>query len=399
MEMALFNVSASSLFVTSSQQSAQMESLAKRQLSNGLELFVNKKYDEAINTLKRAVSLAPLSSTATQAYDYMAKSYLNKGNSPAAIEAYQQSLRSNPTHADSYLALGNIYVTENQIDKAQSMYAQAVRLEGSAVNRYSLGQAYLEGGQYEAAVTQFKLVKQQAPTKPNGDYGLGLAYAKQGKTDEAISAFRQAISLQKDFWEAHVELGYALMDAGEKDKAQEVADTLSDNTASTDLASTLNQYIYEKTPAEMMSVYATSTFQRTLGAGTKVADLGDYLVDAGGQQTFSMVFQFSKQMDELSIENVRNWSVTRSLNTGRGDAYNFGIVLPSTEVALSRYPVSVSYNAEDQTATVLFRVDQNATADGTIDPAHIKFSFSGTDVLGIAMNPKADQYSGFNGFA
>jgi hypothetical protein len=48
---------------------------------------------------------------------------------------------------------------------------------------------------------------------------------------------------------------------------------------------------------------------------------------------------------------------------------------------------------------VLFSVSQNSTADGTIDPSHIKFSFNGKDATGMTMDPKANEYTGFSGFA
>ena len=37
--------------------------------------------------------------------------------------------------------------------------------------------------------------------------------------------------------------------------------------------------------------------------------------------------------------------------------------------------------------------------NGTIDPAHIEFKFSGTDIFGYDMNSKYDQFTGFSGSA
>jgi tetratricopeptide (TPR) repeat protein len=395
--MGVFDVSATSLFPTSASQNARMENLAQRVLSNALEQFVARKYDDAISTFKRAIGMAPRSSTAIDAYDYLARAYLAKDDSRAAIDAYQQSLRLEPRNAGAHLALGNIYISLEQPDKAQAAYEQAVRLDPSATNRYALGQSYLEAGRYRDAELQFKLVREQEAGKPNGDYGLGLVYARQGRNTDAIAAFERAISLQRDFWYAHAELGYVLTDSGEREKALEIAGTLQE--AAPDLAATLSAYITQETPPRMIAAYATGTFPKTLGPRTQVADLGEYLADAGDQQTFSMLFQFSKPMDAISVENVLNWRIARSLDTGHGDAYNFGMPPPATEISLSPYPVSVSYDEEAMAATVLFRIQQNATADGTLDPSHIQFSFRGSDVFGVGMDAAADQYTGFSGFA
>lgn len=395
--MDVISATASGLFATASSQQAQLENLAQRQLASALELYQGKKYDEAISAFKRTIGLAPLSSTATNAYDYMARAYLNKGDERAAIAAYRESLRVDPTNGDTYAQLGKIHVTQGDLAQARTAFESAVRLDPSAANRYALGQTYLEMGDYDQAQAQFKAVKELEPGKPNGDYGLGLVYAKQGRSQDAIAAFKRAISQQRDFWYAHAEMGYVLADMGEREQASAIAQGMKGKAD--DLADTLNAYIYEKTPAKMVAVFPASTFQKSLGPKTAVASLGEYLANPGDQQTFSMIFAFDKKMDARSVENVLNWTISRTYGAGRGTAYNFGMPVPETEITLDRHPVSVSYSAEDQIATVLFRVTQNATGDGTLDPSHIRFSFSGTDVLGLRVSDQADEYTGFSGFA
>lgn len=395
--MDVISATAAGLFASASSRQAQLENLAQRQLASALELFQEQKYDEAIATFKRAIGLAPLSSTATGAYDYMARAYLMKEDVQSAIAAYRESLRANPTDANAHVQLGNIHVTQGDLEQARASYQEAVRLDPSSANRYSLGQTYLELGEYANAEAQFKAVKELEPGKANGDYGLGLVYAGQGRTRDAIAAFERAIGRERDFWFAHVELGYVLTDIGEGERAAELVQAMRGKAD--DLADSLDAYIYQKTPAELLTVFATSTFARFSGPRTQVSGLGEYLTVPGGQQTFSMIFAFNKDMDAQSVENVLNWNISRAYDFGRGTVYNYGMPVPETEITLDRYPVSVSYNAVDRTATVLFRVTQNATGDGTLDPSHIKFSFSGNDVFGLKISDQADEYSGVNGFA
>jgi hypothetical protein len=51
------------------------------------------------------------------------------------------------------------------------------------------------------------------------------------------------------------------------------------------------------------------------------------------------------------------------------------------------------------TATVSFKIQQNSTADGTIDPSHLEFKFSGKDTYGNTMDTDFDQFIGFSGVA
>lgn len=393
----LLAASANALFPDGTAQAANLENMSKRALSHGLDLFSQKKFDEAIRELRRAVGLSPISQQAVDAYNYIAQSYLQKKDTQAAIRTYQQSLRLDPSRAETHSSLGRIYYAEGKFPEALAAYGKAVKYDPSAANRYALGQAYLANGQYDDAERQFQLVRNLEPGKPNGDYGMGQVYAKQGRATEAISAFDRALALKSNFWLALSDKGYALADSGEIDQAKEVAQTLEGGDPT--LAGTLNAYIAEQTPAKMTATYATGTFRSTLGAGTAVSSLGLYLTSPNGVQTFSMVFQFDKEMDTASVQNIFNWTIARSTEHGMGKGYNFDLGIPSTEVTLPYYPKSVSYNPTEMTATVLFNVQQNATANGTIDPAHIQFTFKGQDLLGHSMDPQADQYTGFSGFA
>jgi len=401
--MDIFNVSSDNIFTLSSDQTAKRENFAKRALSTALDQFTGKQYDQAITSFKRAITMAPRSETALNAYDYMARTYLKKGDTQAAIDAYSKALKVDPTRDDLHLQLGKIHTTEGRFDEARAEYALAVKNNPIPANRYALGQGYLGTGEFDKAIQQFELVQQQQPGKPYGYHGLGQAYAKQGRYENAIDAFKSAVGIQKDYLESYSEMGYAYVDSGQKDKANDIVSTL--NTLSptdTSLANTLSQYIFEKTKPKMTSVYASdmySPFISTLGPRTNLNALSSYLTNAGDQHTFAMVFQFNKPMDQTSVQNIDNWSIARAGGTGRGDGYNYDMTLASTEVAMPSTPLAVYYNQADQTATVLFNIRQNATANGTIDPSHINFSFKGKDTVGLSMDKSADQYSGYSGFA
>lgn len=402
--MSLFDVSTDNLFAASLMRndSAQLEQIAQRTLSTGLQKFIDKRYDEAIFDFQRAIGMAPRSSTAINAYDYIAKSYVTLGDNKKAIEALQKSLKIDPNRDTTHLTLGNIYYSEDRFTDARDAYEKAVKLNSSSTNRFSLGQGYLASDQYDEAIGQFEAVRRMEPTKPYAEFGLGQAYAKQGRYGEALDAFQRSLSIRFDYYDAYSEMGYVYADMGNMDKANEMAAILTNPRA--DLAATLNAYIYEKSAPRIEMGYSTTselykTFPTSLGPGTKVADMSVYLTDPLSESTFTMTFVFGKQMSKESVEDTDNWTIRRQPGRFLGDGYNFGMTPQTTEILLDQRPVSVSYNEKDQTATVLFTIRQNETGDGTLDPLHIQFKFSGTDVLGLAMDRTADEYSGFSGIA
>lgn len=400
MEIADNSAIAGAIFGSGLNKSARMGNLALRELDKGLNEFTSKRYELAITSFNRAIRMAPSADSALNAYDYMARAQLSQGDADAAIESYKKALKIAPNRDDLHARLGNIYTTQGRLDEARSEYELAVKYNPAAANRYSLGQGYLATGRLDEAKAQFEQVRQLSPKEPFGDFGLGQVYAKQERYDFAIEAFKSAIATKSDYWEAFSEMGYAMADSGDMAQAQEVADSLLTNDET--LANDLNQYIYEKSKPKMTAVYASdlySLFPSTLGPGTTVSGLNSYLSTASAERTFSMVFQFSKQMDAASIENVFNWKIERATGSGRGDGYNYDMRLKDTEIFLPATPQAVYYDQQAMTATVLFKISQNSSANGTIDPSHINFSFSGKDVVGLSMDKSADMYSGFSWFA
>lgn len=395
------SVLASAIFGSMGNKSERLANIALQELDKGLTNYTNKNYEGAAENFKKAVRLAPGSDTAINAHDYMARTQVKQGKPEEAIASYKNALKIDPKRDDLHALLGNIYTTEKRYDEAAASYALAVKNNPSAPNRYSLGQGYLAAGRLDEAKAQFEMVKQLSPKDGFGSFGIGQVYAKQERYDFAIQAFQDAINAKDDYWEAYSEMGYALVDSGDKSGAVDVVEGLLKNDEV--LGKNLQQYIYEKSNPKMVATYASEiygNFSTKLGPGTQVAGLNSYLTTAGAgaQQTFSMVFQFSKPMDQRSIENVFNWSIERASGTGRGDGYNYDMQVNDSEVAIERLPLGVYYDEKEMTATVLFNIRQNDTATGTIDPSHINFSFSGKDVAGMSMDRSADTYSGFSGF-
>jgi Tfp pilus assembly protein PilF len=385
------------LFAAANQSSAQLESLAGNALKSAIDKYMSKDYKGAVQDFKRAIGLAPNSSYSVDAANYMAQAYLQQGETENAIKAYKTGVRLNPYRDDTHIQLANLYFFEGRHDEAINEYKEAVRLNPSAENYYSLGQGYLGAGQYGTAETQFSKVINLQPQDPAGYYGLGQAYSYQERYDDALSQFQMAILKNSKFNNAYAEMGYAYADMGMMEEAQAQVDFLEN--ADPSLASSVSRYMYNVDPPIIMYAHADSTFGFSLTNSTSLAALDSYLVNADASKTFTMIFQFDKQMDRESVENKLNWQISRSTQSGPGQTYNFNIPVPSTEITVQPIPDNVYWDETKMMATVSFKIQQNSTADGTIDPSHIEFKFSGKDVYGNSMDADFDQFMGFSGSA
>jgi Tfp pilus assembly protein PilF len=389
------NVAAETLFSTLSNQSAQMDAIAQGAISSGIGYYQNGKYDTAVREFKRAISLSPQSDNALNAYDYLAMAFLKLGKNKEAVQAYQSALRLAPNRDDFHNKLGNILLEEGDVDQAVRSFQAALRIEPrSTVYLYSLGQAYLAQSSIDNAKDQFERIIRLAPREYGGFYGLGQAYYKNGEYEKAVEQFNQALALKDDFAYARLDLGYALADLGRVPEAYEQAGMLQEKDAG--LAATLYNYIYRVSRPEFLAAYSPDGFNPLSGPGTAVADLDPALEAPGASREFTMKFIFSKEMDLASVENPYNWTIRQAASGTPGGAYNWGVPAPATEVSIPVFPDRVRYDWESNTAILTFAVDQNNSANGTIDPSHLIFHFSGKDSYGNKMDPSADQYGGMS---
>jgi tetratricopeptide (TPR) repeat protein len=384
------------LFSATGNQWNGLETLANQALSSGIDKYQNKDYEGAAKDFKRAFGLSPYSDFAYEATQYAAMSFQALGQTDQAIAIYEQAIKVNSTDDRLHLNMGNLLFGEERYGEAIEHYEAAVRLYDDSTNRFSLGQAYLKTGRYNDAENQFeKIVQRGGLESRNGYFGLGQTYKARKNYTAAIGQFERAIAKDRDFYNAYAEMGYTYADMGDMDKARDMVQTLENKDAAT--ADTLERYINKVTQPKIMFAYADSSFKYYLKPKSALSALDNYLASAGASQTFSLKFQFTKEMDRDSVQDIFNWSIQRSTETDPGMRYNYGLSVPSTEINAPLYPLDVYYDQESLTAEVRFQLTQNDSADGTIDPSHIVFAFSGVDIDGNRMDADYDQFMGFSG--
>ena len=387
---------ADGLFSATLTQSNGLESLANAALQRGIDAFMNKDYGRAVDEFKRSVGIGRNSSFAADAAQYLAMAYIQLEDTDSAVKAYKTAYQIDPSRDDIHVKLGNLYFSQEKYEDARSEYADAVRLNPSTVNRYSLGQAYIELGRFEDAASQFNEIIRLASKDPGGYFGLGQTYSRQGKHEDAIVQYKEAISRDPYLYGAYEQMGYSYADLGDMENAQKMVDFLEKNEQ-LESADTLSRYMYKVDPPKMIFAHSSSSFPFSMGKGTPLVALNSYLMNPGASKTMTLTIQFDKALDRESVENPANWLISRTTGQGPGQAYNFGLRIPSTEIGIKSIPDAVTWDAKNMTATVYFTVKQNADANGTIDPSHIEFKFSGKDIYGLKMNPKFDQFNGFSG--
>lgn len=388
---------ATDIFSILASQEDGLENLSNSFLDTGITHYSNGDYEEAAKAFEAAIAIDPDSDNNSNTTKYLAQAYLNLDKTDKAIETYEKGIQRNREDDSLRNALGQLYYSEDRYEEAARQYRAAVEIDASSENRYAYGEALLKVEDYEEAEIQFEMVKQSDPDSTAGDYGLGKMYALMEDYESAIAHFESALEIDSAFYDAYAQIGYAYADMGETATARQIQEQLED--LDDDLALTLEYYIDEVEAPQIAFAYSTSTFPSKMSTGYPVSAIDSYLENAGAEVSLTMKFQFTKEMDSTSVENIYNWSITRATSDNLAKDYNFGDDIPSTEVNLQYYPDYAVYDWDTCSATIGFTIRQNETADGTIDPGHIVFKFDGEDVYGVSMDEDADEYSGFSGIA
>lgn len=375
-------------------QSFQGSSLAGGSLSQGIDAYMNKDYEGAVKAFRRSIGQDPYSSNALKAYDFMAQAYLQLERPEDAESTYRQAIRLSPNSDDMHLKLANLYFSQKRYSEAEKEYTEAVRVNPSEKNIYSLGQLYLSTSRQSEAENQFNKLLTMNSANYGAIYSLGQIDRQRGNLEEAISKFGQVIDIKEDFAFVYSDLGMTYADAGQEDKAEEQARVL--DNIDTSLAADLRNYMYQVKKPGMFFATTLADPILTDGPGTQISTWDSSLATANGSADFTLTVYFDKAMDRTSVENISNWQIKRAYGLSTGGDYGWGLPVADTEVTLPSLPKNILYDADSMSAKVMFSVNQNADATGTIDPSHLVFGFYGKDAYGNTMDTKKDEYLGLS---
>ena len=386
----IFDQSSDAIFAGALAAQSQRSTLAQYAIQQAAKYMQNNNNDAAIKEFRKALAFDPENDTA---HTYLGNIYLSQNKTKEAIKEFKESVRLQPLSVNSLVNLGNAYLQDKNYVEAEKNFKKAARMDPlNPVPDYTLGHLYMNTDRLNEAEAQFRKAEKISPRDGNVFYSLGTLYNKQGKHEDAAKNLEKAISLKPNFPPANYELGVAYNGMGEKDKAQSQLSIL--NSTDYNLAKDL-RFVLNKPKIVSMDTSKSGGFAELLGPGTPLWMLDPtQLLAPDSSKEFSLTFTFSEKMDVASILNPLNWSISRA-NSAEGGYYNNTMPVGPQEVAVPRFPLSVTYNDLTQEATIKFRLSQNADGTATIDPNHLVFSFKGKDASGRTMDSSGDEINGY----
>ncbi|MGD0790852.1 MAG: tetratricopeptide repeat protein [Terriglobales bacterium] len=147
-----------------------------------------------------------------------------QGRFDDALDAFTESSRLTPGFPETHSQLSYLFYRTEDPDDALAEARTALSMDPVNAEAYRyLGLALYAGGHYDAALHAFdkSLEREPAGSLANADvyFDMGITYRDRGDPRHAAVAYRHALSLRPDFWEAHSNLGVVLHDQGKLDEA------------------------------------------------------------------------------------------------------------------------------------------------------------------------------------
>ena len=220
--LAIENSAAGSLAPPPDMKADDLNESARTAMQNG-------NLPLAIQLLKRAVEVEPKNK---YAWNNLGLCYLSLRQSENAVGAFKKALEVNPYDEFAYNNLGRAYWQDRKYEEAAESFHK--QLENNPLDKFAhgnLGAMYAEWHKYDLAAPELEKAASLTPDDATLQVTLGDAYLNLGQDDKALTAFDRAVEISASplVWN---NIAYQLsLKNSHLDKAQQYAESAVASTA------------------------------------------------------------------------------------------------------------------------------------------------------------------------
>ncbi len=197
--------------VSKSTESAQVWSLI------GIGYAHLNQGERSVNAFRQAATHAP---GEEEHWLNLTRELMELSRYPEAITAVQSGLAANPKSYALHLRLGAAYLAAGRYGEAESVFRDLVTAGDPLPTGYiGLAQVLLRTDRAEEAAAELGDAEKKLGPKFLISYFRGLALDREGKRSEALAAFQDAVRLNPNSAEAHLNLGKTEFSLGQVHEA------------------------------------------------------------------------------------------------------------------------------------------------------------------------------------
>ena len=181
-------------------------------------------YDDAIEYYQRAIKLNPDAEWTSIVCHALGAIYAEvKNNYDAAEATFNAGMVLDPNNVDIQLSLGDLYMTQGDLDKAIKTYCDAITTDPENYLSYAkTGLALWEKDYLEESIVAFHKSIELNPDFEIAQNNLGVVYLDGiGDPKESVEYFKNAININPNYTLAYFNLGRAYQAIGDKALAAE----------------------------------------------------------------------------------------------------------------------------------------------------------------------------------
>ena len=181
-------------------------------------------YDDAIEYYQMAIKLNPDPEWTSIVCHALGAIYLEiKENYEAAEATFNAGMILDPKNVDIQLSLGDLFMAQNDLDRAIKTYCDAISVDPLNFLTYAkTGLALWEKDYLEESVVAFHKAIELNPDFEIAQNNLGVVYLDgYGDPKESIQYFKKAIELNPNYTLAYFNLARAYQSIGDKANAAE----------------------------------------------------------------------------------------------------------------------------------------------------------------------------------
>ncbi len=171
-------------------------------------LLAEESPDESRSYYARAIEINP---EFTDARYNLGLMEVKAGNLSAAAQQFD-AITNYSRHALSYYQLGNLFLSQNQIEKALSSYTAAIEIEPDQLDaRTNLAAILLSTNRVDESLPHFAKVAELRSTDPRAQFNFAIGLLQSGEPTQAAERIRKTLELSPDYPQGRVRLAQAIL--------------------------------------------------------------------------------------------------------------------------------------------------------------------------------------------
>lgn len=174
------------------------DSLWVRFFNQGVPLFNEKKYDEALKYFDKAVIV---DSENPEGYRERGVCYLQMGEKDEAVKDFNTVIKADKEVKDlvTRINLALIYFQADDYEKASPLYEEVLKHDPENIMAISkLALIYQQQEKSEMAIKLYEKVTRTKKDDPDLWFNLGILYFQMGRYEEAFKSFNNVVDLNPD---------------------------------------------------------------------------------------------------------------------------------------------------------------------------------------------------------